>query len=642
MKNRDYHHKRAQKTGLQSEWLAYRSMRNKTTSLLRESKRNYYFKQIDENKSDSGKLWKTLKSSLSLNKKGINADCIETNGKILHSKREISQGFAKYFRSAVAKIRASLSYLFFQPQSSPIQVNTSFKFSTISFDFVCNELRNIKKNKSTGLPNMPARMLKDGCHILAKPLTDMMNRSLAEGSIPTEWKHATVTPIFKSGSKTDPSNYRPISVLAVFSKILERAVHRMVYAYLQENKFLSMQQSGFRPLHSTTTCLTDITNSLLSNMDKRQLTGMVFLDLAKAFDTLDHTKMLQKLSNLGFSSSAVQWFNAYLSDRTQSIKVDNVLSDPLPIQYGVPQGSILGPLLFIIYINNISSVVNYCRVQLYADDTLLYVSSPSVNVIESKLSEDLERIITWLNGNYLFLNYEKTKVMLVGTHQRLSKVTNFTIRAMDADDQQITLERVYVFKYLGVILDPALTWNDHIDYVAKKISSRLGLLRRSRKILPRQACVILYNAMILPLFDYCCVIWDSCGKTNQQYLDKLQKRAAGIIEGHRVNQTDLIHTLSWQSLKLRRAYHICLLVHKCLNNMAPEYLLDEFHRSGELHTYNTRNRYLLRPPAARTSKYQSSFRINGVRTWNTLPNNLRNEQNFLTFKRRLKNYLKGL
>jgi hypothetical protein len=155
-----------------------------------------------------------------------------------------------------------------------------------------------------------------GCHILAKPLTDMMNRSLAEGSIPTEWKHATVTPIFKSGSKTDPSNYRPISVLAVFSKILERAVHRMVYAYLQENKFLSMQQSGFRPLHSTKTCLIHITNSLLSNMDKRQLTGVVFLDLAKAFDILDQTKMLQKLSNLGFSSSAVQWFDAYLSDRT--------------------------------------------------------------------------------------------------------------------------------------------------------------------------------------------------------------------------------------------------------------------------------------------------------------------------------------
>ena len=213
---------------------------------------------------------------------------------------------------------------------------------------------------------------------------------------------------------------------------------------------------------------------------------------------------------------------------------------------------------------------------------------------------------------------------------------------MDADNQQITLERVYVFKYLGVILDPSLTWNNHIDYIAKKISSRLGLLRKARNISPKQACVILYNAMILPLFDYCCVIWDGCGKTNQQYLEKLQRRAARIIEGHRVNQTDLIHIFSWPSLGFRRVYHICLLVHKCLNNMAPEYLQDEFHRSGEFHKYNTRARDLLRPPTARTSKYQSSFRINGVRTWNTLPKTLRNEPNFLTFKRRLKNYLKDI
>ena len=185
---------------------------------------------------------------------------------------------------------------------------------------------------------MPVRMLKDECHILAKPLTDLMNRSLAEGSIPAKRKHATVTPIFKSGSKIYPSNYRPISPLAIFSKILERVVHRMVYVYVQENELPSTHQSGFCPLHSTTTCLNDITNRLLSNMDKCQLTGMAFLDLAKAFDTLDHTKVLQKLSNLGFSSSAVQWFNAYWSDRTQSNKVDNVLSDPLPIQYGIPQG----------------------------------------------------------------------------------------------------------------------------------------------------------------------------------------------------------------------------------------------------------------------------------------------------------------
>ena len=190
------------------------------------------------------------------------------------------------------------------------QIVNIFKFSQISSDFVCSELKKIKANKSTGLPNTPARLLKDGCAAIANPQTVLMNRSLADGSIPMDWIHATVTPVFKSGTKTDPSNYRLISVLPVFCKIFERAVHQMVYEYHQKNRLLSVNQSGFRPLHSTATCFTYITNTLLHNIDKGLFTGMVFLDLSKAFDTLDHTHLLQKLTRFGFTSSLVQWFNA--------------------------------------------------------------------------------------------------------------------------------------------------------------------------------------------------------------------------------------------------------------------------------------------------------------------------------------------
>ena len=173
-----------------------------------------------------------------------------------------------------------------------------------------------------------------------------MNRSIDEGSIPSEWKHALVTPIHKSGQKSDPANYRPISVLPVFMKIMERAIHKSIYTYLQENKLLSNLQSGFRPLHSTTTSLIDMTNRVLHNMDKSLLTGMAFLDLSKAFDTLDHNLMIKKLSSLGFMNSALVRLNAYLTNRTQLIVTNGVVSDPQPIHFGIPQGSILGPLLF--------------------------------------------------------------------------------------------------------------------------------------------------------------------------------------------------------------------------------------------------------------------------------------------------------
>ena len=290
---------------------------------------------------------------------------------------------------------------------------------------------------------------------------------------------------------------------AVFSKILEPAVHKMVYTYLQQHNLLSIYQSGFHSLHSTSMCLADVTNTLLENIDKGQLTGLVFLDLKKAFDTLDHRVLLNKLTSLGFNKASVQWFNTYLTDRSQSVVVNGSTSEPQPILFGVPQGSLIGPLLFIIYINDLPSVVSHCKIQLYADDTLLYISSSSVTDIE--LSEDLRHIIEWLNNNFLYLYYSKTKIMLSGAHQRLSRINKFLVKAKDT-----VLSRVYQFKYLGVILDPSLSWNDHVDDIGRNVSMRLGMLRRARKVIPRESCITLYNAMILSIFDYCAVIWDSC------------------------------------------------------------------------------------------------------------------------------------
>ena len=249
-------------------------------------------------------------------------------------------------------------------------------------------------------------------------------------------------------------------------------------------------------------------------------------------------------------------------------------SEPQPILFGVPQGSLIGPLLFIIYINDLPSVVSHCKIQLYADDTLLYVSSSSVTDIEFMLSEDLKHIIEWLNNNFLYLNYSKTKRMLSGTHQRLASIDTFLVKAKDT-----VLSRVYQFKYLRVILDPSFSWNDHVDYIGRKVSMRLGMLHRARKVIPRESCITLYNAMILPIFDYCAVIWDSCNKTNRDYLDKLHRRAASIIEGHKVSQSQVSHIFSWPSLQSRRDYLKCMLVFKCLNNLAPPYLLNEFSHS---------------------------------------------------------------
>ena len=319
----------------------------------------------------------------------------------------------------------------------------------------------------------------------------------------------------------------------------------------------------------------------------------------------------------------------------QSVYINGIQSDAEPILYGVPQGSVLGPLLFIMYINNLPSVTKYCKVHLYADETLLFFESSSVQAIETALSHDLNHVVGWLNQNYLMLNHSKTKVMLMGTHQKLSSVQSFTVSVNDKD-----LERVYKFKYLGVILDPCLTWNEHIEHIGNKISSHLGMLRRARKVILKEACITLFNAMVLPLFDYCCVVWDGCGQRNKNYLklDCLLKRAAGIIAGRKATNTDIQQTLKWPSLQCRREHQKCIQVYKCINGLAPAHLLDYFHSSEQNHNYDTRNKDLIRLPLAKTTKFQTSFKCNAAKSWNTLPRILRHDQSLTSFKLRVKKH----
>ena len=210
--------------------------------------------------------------------------------------------------------------------------------------------------------------------------------------------------------------------------------------------------------------------------------------------------------------------------------------------------------------------------------------------------------------------------MLVGTHQKLAEAENQVI-----DINSMRLEMVNNFKYLGILLDCTLSWKEHVEYIGNKISSRLGMLRRAHKVLPKATCLMLYNTIVLPLFDYCSSVWDSCGSGSKVYLDKLNRCAACIIEGRTIGADDLKSTLSWPSLQARREYLKCVLVFKCLHGMAPSYmcLLSEFKHALEIHSYNTKHHDLLRPPLAKTSNYQRSFRVNGAHTNNALPRNIR-------------------
>ena len=375
---------------------------------------------IRENRNNPSGLWKTLNELTSRNTHSTAPSCILSNGVETTNSQSISTLFNTFFtgigNTLADAIRQRLPTNIFTNNQIP-QFNSTFEFKEIKIKSVFKQLSNLKTNKSTGLDGISARLLKDAAAIIAPTLTDIFNQSLKSSVFPKIWKKGKVTPIYKSGDRSNMSNYRPITVLPILSKILERLVHTQIYSYLSENKILS--QSGFRPKLSTSTALAFFTDSILDNADNGLTTASVFLDLSKAFDTVGHNILLRKLKLIGLDNKSLNWFESYLSNRLQKTSISNTLSSPLPVSVGVPQGSILGPLLFIIYVNEMPNIVKHCKIILYADDTLLYCSSNSAKDIEQRINEDLLSISKWLDENLLTLNCAKSKFLLFGSNRHL-------------------------------------------------------------------------------------------------------------------------------------------------------------------------------------------------------------------------------
>ena len=333
----------------------------------------------------------------------------------------------------------------------------------------------MKVGKAVGLDNIPARLLKDSAGIVNKPLTTIINASLRSGQVPSDWKAARVIPLFKKGKVVEMDDYRPISILPVISKVLERVVHQQLTRYLHEHKILSPYQCGFRKCHSTEFAALSFADTIRRNIDQGQLTGAVFIDLRKAFDTVNHDVLLDKLTEIGVLGHERDWFSHYLMNRTQSVEFQGVTSCPVGISVGVPQGSILGPLLFLLHVNDLPGMTSECSILMYADDTVLFCSSPQASLIANKLNNELREIERWLFDNSLFINKTKTEAMLFVTAQRLSNADSFDIHI---DGKQI--KQVSEFTYLGVVFDERLSFNGHVKKLISKAGKRVGMVGRLR------------------------------------------------------------------------------------------------------------------------------------------------------------------
>jgi hypothetical protein len=493
----------------------------------------------------------------------------------------------------------------------------------------------LKISKAAGIDNIGAKILKYCGDTIVCPITSIINNCINAGIFPDQLKDAYVLPIHKGADKSDLNNYRPISILPTISKIFERHITNQLKSYLDKHELLHSYQSGFRQNHSCQTSLIRLVDSWLQYIDSGRMVGSIFLDLRKAFDLVDHDILLEKLSMYHFSDNALALMKSYLSNRRQCIKIGSRQSSFQYIKTGVPQGSILGPILFLIYINDIPSFVKNSTIDLYADDSTLHVSDYNIHNIQLNLQNDLDRIATWCSFNNMSIHPNKTKCMLLSKARCSTDKLRLNING-------ILLEQTKEFNLLGVTIDEHLTWQSHINSVCRKLNFKLALLKRINYFINYETKKLFYNSYILTTMDYCCALWCSATQSHLRKIHSIQKRAAKIIlnKPYSTPSAPLFKELGWLTFNNRCTFLTGSIVHKFVIGAMPSYFNNVIHISNN-------NVYALRsithtdissiPFKTNYGKRAFSFRSRTI--WNSIPISIRQVSSNTTFKIKFKEYL---
>ena len=423
-------------------------------------------------------------------------------------------------------------------------------------------------------------------------------------------------------------------MLPVVSRLFEKLVFSQLYRYLNDNCFINSNQSGFKELHSTVTCLLKNTDDWYNGLDTGNLAGMVFVDLKKAFDTVDHQILCRKLESYGVLHKELAWFGSYLSNRVQYCRVNGVDSQIENIDIGVPQGSCLGPLLFLVSINDLPRAVKNSTISMYADDTSLCFKSKDLSRLNEELNEDLSCLDAWLINNKLSLNVAKTQSMLVSTKVKRKNLDRSS-QHLQVKINGTELEVVSKIKYLGVLLDNCLDWKDQVQAVSLKVSRGLGILKHAKKFLPFSALTSLYTSIVEPHFRYSCSVWGCAGTTEINWLQKLQNRAARIVTNSSFDtpSNKLIEKLGWKTINKLIDIESKTIVFKSLNELAPPYLRSIFRKNSQSTSYRLRNTSTdLRLPKIGIENGKKSFSFRGAKLWNSLSANCKQAASLSTFK----------
>lgn len=607
------------------EWTSYKVIRNEYSCALRREKKVFIQRSIEQNKNNTKELWRILKRLIKPEQAPSN--CVNFDGTDIREESQIADKFNSYFVDSIEEISSSI-----EDVAEPSALNGSFTeaelkcFSTITLE----KLRSVVLSLETksGSDEISSRVLKDSFDVVGEFLLEVINSSLASGVMPGSWKESVIVPIEKVPGTTKSTEFRPINMLPIYEKTLELIVKEQMLNYITSNNLLVPEQSGYRRNHSCETALNLILAKWKDELEKKSKVIAVFLDLKRAFETISREKLIKVLAKYGLKEKALEWFSSYLETRSQKTKFNSVISSPLETKFGVPQGSVLGPILFILYINDLKRVLKYCDINLFADDTVIFISSDNAFAAIQKLNCDLCNLSNWLKHKKLKLNVSKTKCMIIA-----NKAVNDHWNDVNISGEVV--ERVTEIKYLGVLIDDKLSFKQHIDHIVKKIAKKFGVLCRLSKELSQWSLIFLYKALISPHFDFCPSIVYLANEQQMNRLQKLQNKVMRLILkcNRRTPRRVMLETLQWLSVRQRVTFLTLMLVHKIAKGQAPEYLNERIKRGRDIHSHRTRFADEIRTASFSLASSQNSLYYKGIKLYNNLPSEVKNEDNFNVFKR---------
>jgi len=623
MNHRDYLYKKftsegdpVTKTTLK---LSYNIFRNRVISLIRISKKQYFSNYFEEHNTNIKKTWEAIRDLINVSKKSsTKINKISHNNRHITDNKCIADTINTFFTGIGSSVEAKI------PQSNKTYQDylgsprfTNFCLDECSHEEIKKLISNISVSKSCGPFSIPTKLLKEFSNIFSPVLTSLVNKSLKEGVFPKLLKYAVVCPFYKKSDKTKCANYRPISLLSNLSKIFERAMYNRIDYFLDKNNAIYDLQFGFRKKHSTNHALLSIVEQIRSNMDNKIFSCGVFVDLEKAFDTVKHSILLSKLKHYGICGKANDWLTSYLSDRTQSVSVNGATSDVSSVTCGVPQGSILGPLLFIIYINDMHNALSNCLVYHFADDTNLVFSHSDPSKIAKEANKELAILYDWLCANRLSLNVGKTEFTIFRPPS-VPLVKRITLTLAGSK----IFESLKV-KYLGIILDSRLTWKLHIDELCKKLGRTVGMLFKIRYQCTKKVLRSLYFSLFESHLAYGLPVWGSANLTLTHRLFILQKKAIRAItfSDFRAHTSPLFKDLNILKLGDLFQYQVSSIMWDYDHNTLPKSLFSLFTKTSNRHTYGTRfaNADKLIVDTGNSYKYGDlSFKAIGARKLNEL------------------------